>query len=106
MKTVLRMMALASVVLLLSPAAYAAGQAGNLREACKDDAQKFCQDVKPGGGRITNSLEDHYKEISDGCYSALKSMPSPRGGQQNGGQQGGGQQNSGPQDSNNDTPDD
>lgn len=47
---------------------------GGPREACMADAQTFCRGIQPGGGRIRDCLEDHYKEISDGCYAALKRM--------------------------------
>ncbi len=51
------------------------------REACRDDAKTFCKGIQPGGGRILDCLEDHYKEISDACYSALQKMPPHGGGQ-------------------------
>lgn len=49
---------------------------GGPREACMKDAQTFCQDVQPGGGRIKDCLEDHYKDISDACYAAMKEASS------------------------------
>ncbi|MEK7383072.1 MAG: cysteine rich repeat-containing protein [Elusimicrobiota bacterium] len=35
--------------------------------ACKADVEKFCQDVKPGRGRIIKCLKEHDKDLSEGC---------------------------------------
>jgi hypothetical protein len=46
----------------------------NLREvseACAEDTQKFCQDVKPGGGRIARCLQQNEKELSSECQESL-----------------------------------
>ena len=43
-----------------------------MRRACGVDVKKFCAEVKPGGGRILECLEDHSKEISDECYDLLE----------------------------------
>jgi len=42
------------------------------RQACRADAQKLCQGVKPGSGAITDCLIDHQDDISDACYAFLK----------------------------------
>jgi hypothetical protein len=42
--------------------------------ACKADAQKFCADVKPGGGRIVQCMKQHESELSDGCKQNLAAM--------------------------------
>lgn len=42
-------------------------------QACKADAEKLCQGVQAGGGRIVRCLMDHQKELSDGCYDTLAS---------------------------------
>ena len=35
--------------------------------ACKADAEKFCKDVKPGGGRVMACLKAHEDQLSDSC---------------------------------------
>ncbi|HXX76245.1 MAG TPA: cysteine rich repeat-containing protein [Nitrospiraceae bacterium] len=44
----------------------------HMRQACAADVKNFCAQVKPGGGRIVECLEDHSKEISDECYDLLE----------------------------------
>ena len=40
--------------------------------ACKDELQKFCADVKPGQGRALACLDKNEKDVSEGCKDALK----------------------------------
>lgn len=35
--------------------------------ACKEDIEKFCKDVKEGGGRIVKCLKEHEAQLSEGC---------------------------------------
>jgi hypothetical protein len=48
-----------------------AAPAGKVREACKADVEKFCKDIKPGGGRIIACLKGHEAEVSAGCKAAF-----------------------------------
>jgi hypothetical protein len=43
-----------------------------LRTGCTDDAQKFCANVEPGGGRILQCLKDHKDGLSDKCKQAAQ----------------------------------
>jgi hypothetical protein len=38
---------------------------------CKQDFERLCKNVQPGGGRIVNCLLDHQNDLSDACYDAL-----------------------------------
>ncbi len=42
------------------------------KRPCADDAEKFCKDVKPGGGRIVKCLEGHQSELSEACKKQLE----------------------------------
>jgi hypothetical protein len=41
------------------------------REACKADVEKFCKDVKPGGGKIMKCLKDNESKLSSECQKTL-----------------------------------
>jgi hypothetical protein len=45
-----------------------------LRAGCADDAQKFCANVAPGGGRILQCLKDHKDSLSDKCRQAAQQV--------------------------------
>jgi hypothetical protein len=45
--------------------------APTVRQACQADVEKFCADVKPGGGRIKECMMQHRDELSQGCRDAL-----------------------------------
>jgi Cysteine rich repeat len=44
-----------------------------VRQACQADVQKFCGDVKPGGGRIRDCMAEHKDDLSQACRDALSS---------------------------------
>jgi len=47
------------------------GGEGPVRQACMADYQKFCPDVKPGGGRLMACAKAHKDELSQPCKDAL-----------------------------------
>jgi hypothetical protein len=60
----------------LSPAckkniAKAKRKAREFKEACKDDAQRLCEGVKRGGGKIVQCLKQHEDELSAECREKM-----------------------------------
>lgn len=47
-------------------------------QACAADVQKFCNDVKPGQGRILNCLREHQKDLSPTCHATMAQPKKPR----------------------------
>ncbi|MGE3154103.1 MAG: cysteine rich repeat-containing protein [Nitrospiraceae bacterium] len=43
-----------------------------IKQACGDDVKRFCQEVKPGGGRIVQCLEEHAKDLSQDCSKLME----------------------------------
>jgi len=41
-------------------------------EACGDDTKQYCQDVKPGHGRILKCLKQNEAQLSEGCRTAMQ----------------------------------
>ena len=39
---------------------------------CAEEIAKYCKEVKPGGGRILNCLDEHQKDLSASCKKKLK----------------------------------
>jgi len=57
---------LLQVVLYSSYNAYAQEQL-----ICADDIEKYCKEIKPGGGRILNCLKSHETELSISCKGKI-----------------------------------
>lgn len=45
-----------------------------IKEACHGDAEKFCADVKHGGGRIMKCMKEHHEELSGECKYKVEKM--------------------------------
>lgn len=58
------------------------------RGPCRADIQKFCKDVKPGGGRIRDCLKSHEAELSANCRSHVQAGPRAAQRRQQGGRPG------------------
>jgi Golgi apparatus protein 1 len=44
----------------------------DVQQACRDDAGKFCSNVKPGAGRIAQCLKTHGNQLSQPCTAAIQ----------------------------------
>lgn len=45
---------------------------------CAADVQKFCKDVKKGGGRVIECLKSHQSELSQACSDMLAKNQKPK----------------------------
>ncbi|MGA7742147.1 MAG: cysteine rich repeat-containing protein [Polyangia bacterium] len=43
-----------------------------IKEACQPDADKFCNGIKPGGGRIAACLKSHESELAAACQKLVE----------------------------------
>lgn len=43
----------------------------DIKEACHDDYEKFCADVKPGKGRGMKCMKEHKDELSQTCKDEM-----------------------------------
>lgn len=50
----------------------------DVKEACHEDFDKFCHDVKPGGGRIIKCMKEHSAELSGGCKAEIEEKKAAR----------------------------
>jgi hypothetical protein len=62
---------LAASLLALSPPSEAAAQQGPARQACGEDINRVCAEIKPGEGRITGCVREHFAKLSAPCQNAL-----------------------------------
>ena len=50
----------------------------DVREACHADFEKFCHDVKPGGGRVIKCMKEHAAELSAECKTEMEQRKEQR----------------------------
>jgi len=55
-----------------------AGEGQSKGAPCAADVQKFCKDVKRGGGRVIACLKSHQSDLSAACSSMLEKNPMPK----------------------------
>ena len=48
------------------------GAFAEVRQACHEDVERLCRDVKPGDGQIRECLQAHEAELSPGCRGAIE----------------------------------
>ncbi len=67
-----RLFATALFVLVLPamPGFAAAAEPGG-QKICADEIEKFCRDVKPGGGRLLQCLREHDSQLSEACRNKV-----------------------------------
>jgi hypothetical protein len=41
---------------------------------CADDIEKYCKEIKPGGGRLLNCLKSHETELSVSCKGKIDEL--------------------------------
>jgi hypothetical protein len=58
---------LVSMILIACALVVQASSAAMADRPCRADIQKFCADVKPGGGRVAACLKKHDAELSPAC---------------------------------------
>ncbi len=47
-------------------------QPARQNNVCREDAQRLCKDVQPGGGRVVRCLAQHESELSGPCRGRLE----------------------------------
>jgi len=61
---------LLGVLLAIPTVAFPAERAS--QKPCADEIEKYCNDVRPGEGRIVQCLQDHDSELSTVCREKIK----------------------------------
>ena len=62
---------IAGFVVLFGVGASAQDAGHPATNACREDMQRLCADVKPGGGARIRCLKDHEDELSDACCAQI-----------------------------------
>ncbi|WP_413578523.1 cysteine rich repeat-containing protein [Bdellovibrio sp. HCB290] len=50
-----------------------------MHEACHEDVEKFCGEVKPGKGAVRDCMKSHEDEVSQACKDELGKMKAKHG---------------------------
>ena len=68
----IRMQIVVLSLVLLSVSAGGRTYAAEEELPCADEIAKYCKEVKPGGGRILDCLNEHQKDLSVSCKKKLE----------------------------------
>lgn len=49
-----------------------------LRDNCKQDIQKLCPDVKPGGGALMACVKENKDKLSSACATTIADLKAKR----------------------------
>ena len=69
---------LTAVATSLPATALAQAKAGALRDACRDDFQRYCAKTQRGAGRIRQCMLDHADQLTPQCRDSLKALQGQR----------------------------
>jgi Cysteine rich repeat len=75
--------AAASAIVIMSLSAAVFAQSNQIQQAmryCRQDMERLCPGVPPGGGRIVRCLKAHKMEMSVGCAMTLRRIKARMGG--------------------------
>jgi Cysteine rich repeat len=73
----------ASAIVIMSLSAAVFAQSNQIQQAmryCRQDMERLCPGVPPGGGRIVRCLKAHKMEMSVGCAMTLRRIKARMGG--------------------------
>ncbi len=56
-------------------------QMSEMKDACKEDAEKFCSETKPGKGRLMKCMRQHREQLSAECKAEMEQAKRARKGQ-------------------------
>ncbi|GGG10002.1 hypothetical protein GCM10010924_43690 [Rhizobium wenxiniae] len=73
------MLKYATILLLMTAATASAQQLSMsdklaLRDNCKQDIQKLCADIKPGGGQLMACVQEKKAQLSQECAATLADL--------------------------------
>jgi hypothetical protein len=70
-KSLMRLIPSFLIVLVLPFSALANEKEGGMLKSCKPDVEKYCKEVKPGGGRILRCLKENHDKLSGECKEQM-----------------------------------
>jgi len=71
--------ALATSLVLVVGVTASLARAQRREGPCREDAERLCKDVKPGGGQIWKCLKEHEAQLSQSCKDRLQNARAETG---------------------------